>query len=74
MFTLYYVGLLKMKNVIILLFEDEIVEVKELKQKLERFGYQVPYTTSTYEELFEKASAVKPESYFNKNIPRREFT
>ena len=50
-----------MKNVIILLFEDEIVEVKELKQKLERFGYQVPYTTSTYEELFEKASAIKPD-------------
>ncbi len=50
-----------MKNVIILLFEDEIVEVKELKQKLERFGYQVPYITSTYEEFFEKASAIKPD-------------
>ena len=50
-----------MKNVKILLVEDGIIEAKELKQKLERFGYQVPYITSTYEEIFKKALDIKPD-------------
>ena len=50
-----------MKNVIILLVEDESLETKELKQKLEGIGYQVPYIISTYEELVNKASDIMPD-------------
>ena len=59
-----------MKNVIILLVEDESLETKELKQKLEgigyqvpyiRIGYQVPYIIYTYEELVNKASDIMPD-------------
>ena len=50
-----------MKKVIILLVEDESLETKELKQKLEGIGYQVPYIISTYEELVNKASDIMPD-------------
>jgi PAS domain S-box-containing protein len=50
-----------MKNVIILLVEDESLETKELKQKLEGIGYQVPYIIYTYEELVNKASDIMPD-------------
>ena len=50
-----------MKNVIILLVEDESLETKELKQKLEGIGYQVPYIISNYEELVNKASDIMPD-------------
>lgn len=50
-----------MKNVIILLVEDESLEAKELKQKLEDFGYQVPYIISKYEEIVKKASDIMPD-------------
>ena len=50
-----------MKNVVILLVDDESLEAEELKQKLEGFGYQVPYIISTYEELINKASDVMPD-------------
>jgi PAS domain S-box-containing protein len=50
-----------MKNVVILLVEDESLEAKELKQKLEDFGYQVPYIISKYEEIVKKASDIMPD-------------
>ncbi len=50
-----------MKKVIILLVEEESLEFKELKEKLEGFGYKVPYIITTYEELLSKSSDVTPD-------------
>jgi PAS domain S-box-containing protein len=50
-----------MEKVIILLVEEESLEAKELEQKIEGFGYKVPYIISTFEELVNKASDITPD-------------
>ena len=50
-----------MKKVIILFVEEESLETKVLKQKLEGFGYKVPYIISTFEELVKQTSDITPD-------------
>jgi PAS domain S-box-containing protein len=45
----------------ILLVEDESIEAMDIKRTLEFFGYEVPYVSSSGEEVVEKAYEIMPD-------------
>jgi PAS domain S-box-containing protein len=53
-----------LKEVKILLVEDESIKAMDIKGTLESFGHEVPYVASSGEEVIEKALDIKPDLIF----------